>query len=125
MPAPLWLLALALSLASCTYHTNIKATNQLAPGMTAAQVRHTLGEPSSTQFVADKWVWKYTLAKPWTGNIPYYLVFNKDTQTLEQWAANEAEFARNQQMLMQTWGMLNRTFPPTRKSKVELKIKRK
>jgi outer membrane protein assembly factor BamE (lipoprotein component of BamABCDE complex) len=100
-------------------------TRQLSPGMSAAQVQSILGEPSQTQFVSDKWIWKYSLAKWGTDNIPYYLIFNKDTQTLEQWAANEAEFVRNQQMLMQTWGMLNQTFPPTQKSKVEVKIKRK
>ena len=36
-------------------------TNQLELGMSASEVKHTLGEPSQTQFIADKWGWNYSL----------------------------------------------------------------
>jgi hypothetical protein len=93
--------------------------------MSADQVRGVMGNPAQTQFVADKWVWKYTLAEWGKGNIPYYLVFGKETQTLDGWFANEAEFYRNQQLWMQTWSQINQTFPPKQKHEYEIKIKRK
>lgn len=116
-------LLMSLMLTAC--FTQVGTTNQLAPGMSAAQVRSQMGEPSQTQFVADKWVWKYSLHQPWKGFIPYYLVFGKDSQQLEGWVANEAEYVQQQQLWMQTWSQLNQTFPPTQKHKYEIKIKRK
>jgi outer membrane protein assembly factor BamE (lipoprotein component of BamABCDE complex) len=119
------LLTLSLCIFTSACFTQVGVTNRLTPGMSADQVRSQMGEPSQTQFIADKIVWKYSLHQPWKGFIPYYLVFNKDTQVLEQWAANEAEFARQQQHILQTWSMLNQTFPPTQRREVEVKIKRK
>ncbi len=101
---PLSLSFLVLLTASC--FTQVGATNQLAPGMSVAQARSQMGEPSQTQFVADTWVWKYSLHQPWKGFIPYYLVFGKDTQTLDGWFANEAEYVQ-QQLWMATWNQLN------------------
>ena len=80
-------------------------TNQLAPGMKSAGVRTVLGDPSQTQFISNKWVWKYSLNEPWKGFIPYYVVFGRDTQLLEQWFTDEAEYARQQQLWLQA-------FPP-------------
>ena len=119
------LLTCLLLVPACTYHTNVRVTKNLAPGMTTEQVRAVMGgDPASTSFQSDHLIWKYTLAQPWVGNVPYYLIFNRETEQLEGWAANDAELRRNQQSLFQTWGMLNRTFPPTQKSKITIKRKR-
>jgi outer membrane protein assembly factor BamE (lipoprotein component of BamABCDE complex) len=72
---------------------SISKTNQLSPGMKPAQVRSILGDPSQTQFISNKWLWKYSLHEPWKGFIPYYLVFSRDSQVLEQWFADEADYA--------------------------------
>jgi len=95
---------------------SISKTNQLTPGMKPNEVRDVLGDPSQTQFISNKWIWKYSLHEPWKGFIPYYLVFNQDTQTLEQWFANEAEYLRQQQLWLQA-------FPPTQKHEVDVIIK--
>lgn len=83
-------------------------TNQLSPGMTTAEVRSIFGEPSQTQFVSNKWVWKYSLHEPWKGFIPYFMVFGRDSQALEEWYADEAEYTRQQQLWLQA-------MPPTQK----------
>jgi hypothetical protein len=93
---------------------SVSITNQLTPGMTTNEVKEILGEPSQTQFIADKWIWKYSLHQYWKGYIPYYLVFNKETQKLESWYADEAEYQRQQQLWLQA-------FPP--KQKIEIDIK--
>lgn len=95
---------------------SVSKTNQLAPGMKPAEVKTILGEPSQTQFIANKWVWKYSLQEPWKGWIPYYLVFNRDSQVLEQWFADEAEYTRQQQLWLQA-------MPPTQKQEVDVHIK--
>jgi outer membrane protein assembly factor BamE (lipoprotein component of BamABCDE complex) len=77
---------------------SVSKTNELSPGMKPAEVRTILGEPSQTQFVSNKWVWKYSLHEPWKGFIPYYMVFGRESQTLEQWFADEAEYMRQQQL---------------------------
>lgn len=94
---------------------SISKTNQLSPGMTAAEVRVVLGQPSQTQFISGKWVWKYSLHEAWKGFIPYYLVFGRESQTLEQWFADEAEYMRQQQLWLQA-------MPPTQKHEVDIKI---
>ena len=114
-------LFLLLLLPAC--FTQVSSTNRLAPGMSAAQVRNMMGEPSQTQFIADKWVWKYSLHQPWKGFIPYYLVFGSESQQLEGWVANEQEYMQQQALWLATWNQLNRQFPP--KQKIEVKIKRK
>jgi len=86
--------------------TQVGATRRLSPGMTPAQVRAAMGNPSQSQFVNQKMVWKYTLHQPWKGFIPYYLVFSKETGNLESWEANEAEYYRQQSLWMAA-------FPPT------------
>jgi len=96
--------------------TKVSATNQLSPGMQPQQVKTALGEPSQTQFVGNKWVWKYSLHEPWKGFIPYYLVFSKENPVLEGWYANEEEYFRQQQLWLQA-------FPPTQKHEINLNIK--
>lgn len=106
--------------------TQVGSTTRLAPGMSTAQVQGVMGgPPSQTQFVADKLVWKYSLHQPWKGFIPYYLFFDRDSQKLEGWVANEAEYVQQQQLWMQTWNQINQTFPPTQKHKYEIEIRRK
>ncbi|ARV17771.1 hypothetical protein AEP_00812 [Curvibacter sp. AEP1-3] len=94
---------------------SVVKTNQLAPGMKSAEVKAVLGEPSQTQFISNKWIWKYSLHQTWKGFIPYYLVFNRDTQTLEQWFADEAEYAREQQMWLQA-------MPSNQKIELDVKV---
>ena len=95
---------------------SVSKTNQLAPGMSTEQVRAILGEPKQTEFIADKWVWKYSLHQAWKGFIPYYLVFDKEKQVLQSWYADEAEYMRQQQLWLQA-------IPP--KQEVEVTIKPK
>jgi hypothetical protein len=80
---------------------SVSKTNQLMPGMSAYQVKEILGEPSQTQYIADKWVWKYSLHEYWKGWVPYYLVFGKETQKLDSWYADEAEYRQQQQLWLQ------------------------
>jgi hypothetical protein len=89
-------------LASCAgTGGGVSKTNQLAPGMSATDVRAVLGGPSQTQFVSNKWVWKYSLHEPWKGFVPYYLVFGRESQKLEEWFTDEAEYMRQQQLWLQ------------------------
>ena len=44
--------------------TSMALTNQLEPGMSTSQVKGILGNPNSTEFKGNKWVWKYSLHKP-------------------------------------------------------------
>jgi hypothetical protein len=104
------LLVALVFLSACA--SNVTKTNQLAPGMTAAQVKESMGEPSQTQFISNKWVWKYSLHQPWVGFIPYYLVFDKDTQTLQQWYADQAEYQANQSLWIKAAASMPTYSPP-------------
>lgn len=95
---------------------SISKTNQLMPGMTPNQVKEILGEPSQSQFIADKWIWKYSLHEPWKGWIPYYLIFGKESLKLDSWYANEAEYMQQQQLWLQA-------IPPTQKYEVDIKAR--
>ena len=95
---------------------SVAKTNQLAPGMKSTEVKAVLGEPSQTQFISDKWVWKYSLHEYWKGYVPYYLVFAKDSQTLVSWYADEAEYMRQQQLWIQS-------MPPVQKQQIEIQVK--
>jgi outer membrane protein assembly factor BamE (lipoprotein component of BamABCDE complex) len=94
---------------------SVSKTKQLSPGMKPSEVRSILGDPSQTQFISNKWVWKYSLHEPWKGFIPYYLVFSRDSQVLEQWFADEAKYMRQQQLWLQA-------IQPTQKHKVDVRI---
>ena len=95
---------------------SVSTTNQLNPGMSPNEVKNVMGEPSQTQFIAGKLVWKYSLHQPWKGFVPYYLIFRKEDQRLETWYANEAEYMRQQQLWLQA-------FPPTQKHDVDIKVR--
>lgn len=95
---------------------SISKTNQLRPGMTPTQVKVILGDPLQTQFIADRWVWKYSLHEFWKGWIPYYLVFNNDSHKLESWYANESEYMRQQQLWLQA-------MPPTQRNELNIKVR--
>ena len=84
--------------------------------MTAGEVRRILGQPTQTEFVANKLVWKYQLHQMWVGWLPYYVVFDKDTQKVGSWYANEEEYYRNQQLWLQA-------FPPTQKHEVDIHLR--
>jgi len=111
---------LSLALAGCAGTGgglgSVSKTNQLAPGMGTADVRAVLGEPSQTQFVSNKWVWKYSLHEPWKGFVPYYLVFGRESQKLEEWFADEAEYTRQQQLWLQA-------MPPTQKHEIDVRVR--
>lgn len=91
---------------------SISKTNNLEPGLSTSEVRRFMGEPSQTQFVTNKWIWKYSLHQYMKGWVPYYLVFGKETKKLEEWYANEEEYMRNQQLWLQA-------FPPTQNLNVK------
>jgi len=95
---------------------SISKTNQLAPGMAPNDVKAVLGDPSQTNFVANKWIWKYSLHEYWKGWVPYYLVFGKETKKLEAWYANEAEYMQQQQLWLQA-------FPPAQKHDVDINVR--
>ena len=94
---------------------SISKTNQLVPGMSPAEVKNILGEASQTEFIGNKWVWKYSLHQIGKGFVPFYLVFGKENPKLESWYANEDEYIRQQELWLQA-------FPPTEKHKIEVKI---
>lgn len=77
------------------------------------QVRVVLGEPSPTQFVADKWRWKYRLHQALKGFVPSYLVFDHQTHQLQAWYADEAEYTR-QHLLWLT------AFPPPQNAHITM-----
>ncbi len=79
----------------------IKNTNRLSSGMRPGEVTAILGEPASTQLVADKLVWKYSLHQIWKGYVPYYLVFGRKSQKLEQWFADENEYQAHQKSMLE------------------------
>ena len=89
---------LLLLLSGCVSLGSVGKTNLLRPGMSTANVESILGRPKQTEFIENKWVWKYQLHQPWVGFIPYYLVFDKSSKTLEAWYANQEEYYRNQQL---------------------------
>jgi hypothetical protein len=93
---------------------SISKTNQLSPGMKPDQVKAVLGDPSQTRFIADKWVWKYSLHQYMKGFIPYYLVFGNDAKTLQSWYADEDEYQRQQLLWLQS-------MPPTSTVNVNVK----
>jgi len=96
--------------------TSMALTNQLEPGMSTSQVKGILGNPNSTEFKGNKWVWKYSLHKPWKGLIPHYLVFGKTSKLLEAWFADQNEYFRQQSLWLQA-------YPSTQKHEIDLNIK--
>jgi len=92
----------------CGGIVKVSKTNELMPGMSPNEVKNILGEPSQSQFVANKLVWKYKLHEPWKGFVPYYLVFSKGDFKLQEWYADENEYHRQQQLWLQTLPNINK-----------------
>jgi hypothetical protein len=90
----------AFVLGGCAGAGSAAKTQQLTPGMHPEQVRALLGDPTQTQFLDNKLVWRYQLHDTTRDWVPYYLVFNSQTQELEGWFVNEAEY---QQMRARRW----------------------
>lgn len=88
---------------------SVSKTRSLAPDMNAEDVRKLLGEPTRTELSANKWVWRYALHQYWKGWVPYYLIFDASTQTLETWYADEREYLRNQQLWLQAFAATQKT----------------
>ena len=97
------LLSIILFLYGCGKYAmgTVRKTNQLEPGMGTGQVKGIMGDPDSTQFKSNKWVWKYSLHQEWKGFVPYYLVFGKSSKQLESWFADENEYYRQQSLWLQ------------------------
>jgi hypothetical protein len=93
---------ICLLLTACA--TQVSTTNQLCPGMPHEQVKAILGDPSQTQFIADKWVWRYSLHEPWKGFVPHYLIFSKGNPTLDSWYADQDEYYRQQELWLPARG---------------------
>ena len=112
------LLSIILFLYGCGKYAmgTVRKTNQLEPGMSIGQVKGIMGDPDSTQFKRNKWVWKYSLHQEWKGFVPYYLVFGKSSKQLESWFADENEYYRQQSLWLQA-------MPQKEESKIEIKIK--
>ena len=112
------LLSVILFLYGCGKYAmgTVRKTNQLEPGMSTGQVKGIMGDPDSTQFKGNKWVWKYSLHQEWKGFVPYYLVFGKSSKQLESWFADENEYYRQQSLWLQA-------MPRKEESKIEIKIK--
>jgi hypothetical protein len=82
---------------------SVEKLQQLAPGMTDAEVQEILGDPSSSQMTEDKWVLKYTLHQNWKGFVPYFVVFDKDTRRLEAWFEDEEGYQQAQAQMGETF----------------------
>jgi hypothetical protein len=78
---------------------SVEKLNQLSPGQTSDEVQAILGEPESSELTEDKWVLRYVLHQNWRGFVPYYMVFDGDTRTLETWYTDEAEYQRMQEQM--------------------------
>lgn len=77
---------------------SVEKTKHLAVGMKTSQVVALLGEPLESQAGPNKLIWKYSLHEYWKGFVPYYLVFERSSGRLRSWYANEAEYARQQEL---------------------------
>jgi len=61
---------------------SVQKLNRLSPGMSSEEVQ--------------------AIHENWKGFVPYYVVFNKDTRTLESWYADEEEYQRSQARMAET-----------------------
>ena len=78
------LLSIILFLYGCGKYAmgTVRKTNQLEPGMSIGQVKGIMGDPDSTQFKGNKWVWKYSLHQEWKGFAPYMLIVRTSSNAL-------------------------------------------
>jgi hypothetical protein len=77
--------------------------------MTMEEIKATMGMPEPVQFMDGKMVRKYELTKGLDAEVPYYLVFNKDTRQLESWLVQEAEYAQHKAQNAAAWMNLRHT----------------
>jgi len=94
---------LLLSACAAVGMNSAAKVNQLSPGMTSEQVQAILGEPKSSEMREDKWILRYTLHQNWKGFVPYYVVFDRNTRTLQTWYTDEAEYQRMQAQMAETF----------------------
>ena len=106
-----------LFLATACASTQVATTKRPAPDMSLKRVWDRLGEPPQTQVIANKEDGKDSCHQPWKGFIPYYRVFERDTQRLDEGFADEAEYPRQQQRWLQA-------FPSNQNREVDVRIHR-
>ena len=79
---------------------SVQKLNSLSPGMTVEEVKAILGEQYSTQLSEDALILKFTLHENWKGFVPYYFTFDKESDKLVSWQADEAEYHRKSRMVI-------------------------
>ena len=92
-------IAICLSLAACAGIGGLGSmskTQEVSIGMTVAQVTSLLGSPVNQQFIAGRRVLKYSFHQYFKGWVPYYAVFDPDTDLLASLYADEEEYLRTQ-----------------------------
>ena len=78
---------------------SVQKTTQLAPGMSYDEVVKVMGQPEGSKFDGDKWVLRYALHESGKGNVPYDLVLDRQSRTLQQWQMNEEDYQKGQHEL--------------------------
>jgi hypothetical protein len=78
---------------------SVKKTNELQPGMSYDEVVSVMGKPKSSEMLDDKWIVRWNLQEPWTGMVPYDMVFDAKTKTLISWSKNEKAYQEHQAKL--------------------------
>lgn len=95
---------LAAALAACAGTGglgSVARTTLLQPGMSEAQVQQLMGTPASVQRGEGGAIWKYSLHEYFKGWVTHHLLFSGEPRRLQAWAADEAEYQRNQAMWLQ------------------------
>ena len=80
---------------------SVARTTQLQTGMSEAQVQQLMGTPASVQRGESGAIWKYSLHEYYKGWVSHHLLFAGEPRRLQAWAADEAEYQRNQAMWLQ------------------------
>lgn len=80
---------------------SVKKTTQLRPGMAYNEAVQLLGEPKTSEVKNGAWVATFWLHQSWRGNVPYDLVFDPKTRTLQSWSENKEKFEADQKVLSQ------------------------
>lgn len=99
------MVGLILSVSACASigMNSVEKLEGLSPGMSSEKVQEILGEPDSSQMTEEKWILEYTLHENWKGFVPYIIVFDKDTRTLEGWFEDEEGYKENQARMGETF----------------------
>ena len=99
------MVGLILSASACASigMNTVQTLEGLSPGMSSEQVQEILGEPESSQMTEEKWILEYTLHENWKGFVPYVIVFDKETRTLEGWFEDEEGYQENQARMGETF----------------------